>query len=312
MERGVERSVQVTHASAIPAQPESVRAHLALRRLKDLPAFSPQVNELLEVLSDENADIERLSTAIENCPGLTARVLGLANSAYFALRNPVRTVADAVRVLGFNVVRSVGLAIIVQGPLDLTRCPRFQAERFWMSALLCGLLSRKAAELRAIPELDPDWAYLSGLLHTLGLPALVHLFPEEMNEILAAAAEADEVADGVEPPTLCQREAQRLGIDHRLAGAHVMERWGLPPLLARAARHHHDVEYRGEQWPLCLLVGLCSDWAEDLVAGVPEVALDAPVRRLLHLSEEQAGAVYTYGQQMLEPLHELARGLGQG
>lgn len=302
----------MTEGSAVPAQPESVRAHLALRRLKDLPAFSPQVNELLEVLSDENADIERLSATIENCPGLTARILGLANSAYFALRNPVRTVPDAVRVLGFNVVRSVGLAIIVQGPLDLSRCPQFRAERFWLSALLCGLLSRKAAELRSIPELDPDWAYLSGLLHTLGLPAMVHLFPDDMSEILTAAAEADEVADGQEPPSLCQREERRLGIDHRLAGAHVMERWGLPELLARVARHHHDLDYRGEQWPLCLLVGLCSNWAEDLVAGVPEVALGSPVRRLLHLSEEHATAVYTYGQQMLEPLNELARGLGQG
>ncbi|MEE8303272.1 MAG: HDOD domain-containing protein, partial [Candidatus Tectomicrobia bacterium] len=98
---------------------------LEILKLKTPPSLPAIAQQLLKSLSQEDIDIPDLADDIEKCPGLTARILGLANSAYFGCRRTLYTVSDATVVIGLNMVRSVGLAMVLSDPLNTKSCPAF-------------------------------------------------------------------------------------------------------------------------------------------------------------------------------------------
>jgi len=162
---------------------DSVSAGLAL--LDELPQLPAAVHQLLEALCDDDIDRKRLADIIDRCPSLAAKLVGLANSAYFRRSSAVTGLSDAIFVIGFRTVRSLATATALQAPFENHRCPAFHSGRFWLHAVLTAHVARELAK-NAAPDLslNPEEAYLAGLLHGLGLLALVHLFPDEMNEIL--------------------------------------------------------------------------------------------------------------------------------
>ncbi|MCU7810600.1 MAG: HDOD domain-containing protein, partial [Candidatus Thiodiazotropha sp. (ex Notomyrtea botanica)] len=88
-------------------QTASTATHKVLK-LKHLPPLSSTATRLLELLADEDLSLELLSNVISQDPGISARILGVANSAYFGQTSPIHSVEEAViRVLGLNMVRSL-------------------------------------------------------------------------------------------------------------------------------------------------------------------------------------------------------------
>ena len=93
----------------------SVSAGLAL--LDELPQLHASVHQLLEALSDDNIDRNRLADIIDHCPSLSAKLVGLSNSAYFRRASPIKGLSDAIFVIGFRTVRSLSIATALQACL---------------------------------------------------------------------------------------------------------------------------------------------------------------------------------------------------
>ncbi len=235
-----------------------------LQRLHELPPLAPEAQALLAILADEDSDLEDVARAIERVPALAARIIGLACSAYFGGKQ-ARSVLDAiVRVLGLSLVRSLALGIVVGGHFDAHRCPAFSPEQYWSSALLTATLARSLAEAAVTEEpVMPDSAYLCGLVHNLGLLAMVHIAPGETACALERAAENPE-------QTLTEIENDLLGIHHCRIGAWLAMRWQLPPEIPVVMQHHHDATYRGPSWPVTLLVGVATRWGRQRLTGVEQ------------------------------------------
>ena len=62
--------------------------------LKQLPPLSATAARLLESLSNDNFSLSTLSGIISQDPGITARILGVANSAYFGQTKPIHSVEE--------------------------------------------------------------------------------------------------------------------------------------------------------------------------------------------------------------------------
>ena len=142
----------------------SVSAELAL--LDELPQLHAAVHQLLEALSDDDIDRNRLADIIDHCPSLSAKLVGLANSAYFGRASPIKGLSDAIFVIGFRTVRSLSIATALQAPFENNRCPAFLSGRFWLHAVLTAHVARELAKNAASDlSLNPEEAYLAGLLH---------------------------------------------------------------------------------------------------------------------------------------------------
>ena len=149
-----------------------------------LPTLGGQMSNLLEVVSDEDVEYRDLVDAIEQCPSIAARLMFLANSAWAAPAVPITSLEGACGHLGLRLVRSVSIGLAVASPFDPTRCPAFDAARFWSSALSvadgCVWLSEIARDSQG---LERQTLYTAGLLHSLGLLWLAEKHPDAVAKI---------------------------------------------------------------------------------------------------------------------------------
>jgi len=263
----------------MPKQAAAKEICLQIQQLKELPPLPTGAHQLLEALGDDDVDVTMLARLIEANPPVAARVVGLARSAYFSRAVPVRSVADAVvRVLGLTLVKNLVISVAVSGAFRPERCRGFDVERYWANALLTASLARLLARGVAVDERPQmDTAYLCGLLHNIGLVVLTHVAPEPMERVfeseLIAGAQLAEVERGI------------LGTDHCKAGALLARRWKLPEEVQIVAEFHLEPDYRGTHWPVCRLVGACSDWAQAWLDSEETPGFDADAAEVLGIAE---------------------------
>lgn len=263
-------------------------AAVRLRQLQSLAPLPVVARRLLQDLERDDLSLGQLASVIEMDPGLTARIVGLANSAYFASGRPVSSVTDAVgRVLGLDLVKNLALGIVLSGPFDTRRCAGFDTEAFWFRAMGSATLAVPLAH--AVDSLlEHDWVYLGGLLHELGLLALCALCPDPMSRALSIARNED-----VQENALPMRVRAELGLTPAEAGAVLARRWRLPQPVAVVMTHCGDHEYRGEYWRNNAVAGLASAVATDLYEERDDsdlrnrwlVALGLPARTVSDLVE---------------------------
>ncbi|HLF96534.1 MAG TPA: HDOD domain-containing protein [Methylococcaceae bacterium] len=207
-------------------------ARLEIGRLRTLPAMSTSTQRLLMALQRPDVSVDDLSRLIEDSPSLTARLLGLANAAYFGCRGRVYSVRQAIyQVLGMGVVKSLVLTHVLCDEIDACRCRAFDPRLFWSVSVLTAAFSQQIAlRARVTPQLDPSQAYVGGLLVNIGLLAMAHVFPEPMAEALR------EVESRQKKLSLLLRK--RHGLDQYEAGAWLIERWRLPEIYRLAVAQH--------------------------------------------------------------------------
>jgi HD-like signal output (HDOD) protein len=196
-------------------------------KLQHLPPLSATATRLLGLLSQEDLALNQLAEVINQDPGLTARLLGLANSAYFGQQNPVLNVEDAIiRVLGLNMVKSLAFSIALSGSFDISDCRQFDLKRYWRDALTLAMLARLLCVKGDTGDsLDPDAVYLAGLLKNIGVLVLVHLFPAQYSQVIQKQLQLGGNGDVLE------LEKEQIGLNHREAGAWLANRWHLPELI---------------------------------------------------------------------------------
>ena len=235
--------------------------------LDSIPPLPATAAKLLQIASDPDVEIDALAAVIERDPPLAARMLGVANSAFYAPRRPVLNIKQAiVGVLGLNMVRNMAVGMAVSGRLDTRSCPGFDLERYWVLALgtadLAGGLARASTTAEAP---DPDAAYLTALLHNIGELVLAYLWPERTDAALTRAA-----ADPELPPWAHEREV--VGIDRWTAGARLARHWGLPSLLAECIEAYPGAgEPAGQSGATLRLVRAARIWLEGVMAGRDDI-----------------------------------------
>ena len=224
-------------------------------RIKHLPPLSPTASQLLEVVADPEVDVDCLAKIICQDPGLSARILGLANSAYFGQARAINTVREAIiRVLGLNMVKSLALSIAVAGIFDTSACKGFDLSAYWHTALGTAMLSRLLAErITSSQRPDVDSVYLCGLLHNLGTLFLAHALPEPLSKVLA---ELEKQPD----QNLRALEVEYLDTDHLQAGEWLARRWHLPEPVVEVIGCFDDTDYIGQYPAHVCVVSSASGW----------------------------------------------------
>lgn len=198
------------------------------RGVNHLPALPEVVLELLQVLRRDDLSAQRCITLIERDPALAGRTLRLANSAFYGVSGRVGSVGDAVRLLGLRTVAGVLAAVSLQATPGLQGCAGFSLRRHWQLAITTALAARCLA---AAAGLDPEQAFLAGLLQDSGQLVLATLAPLHAAHVLAQALASGQTLETVEQALL--------GVAHPQLGALLAHHWHLPETIAQAIAQHH-------------------------------------------------------------------------
>lgn len=199
--------------------PETLSALVDLA--PDLPALPSIALATYRETGSPRATAQSVGALVSTDPALTARVLRLANSAYYGVARQVAAVPDAVMVLGMKGVRNLCL-LAGTYPWLQSRLPAYDLAP---GALLSHSLAT-AIGARAVAERsgqDTEVAFTAGLLHDLGKVALSMWFRP---------------ADG--PIRTRADERRALGFDHAQVGGELARRWNLPLSLVAAISCHHE------------------------------------------------------------------------
>lgn len=246
----------MTEALADMPPEEEVRSKLLiLSEISPPPAIA---QELIRLVGNDHADIHEVVQVVEKSPELTARILRWANSAYYGQRNQIVSTRDGIiRVLGLSTAKSLLLAQALASSFEVRKLSFFPTERFWYLAVATATLGQELAQQHFRDQLSPGIVYTAGLIHNIGLLALVTAFPGELGAVFTERGE--------EP--IDSRIFSRIGIDPSMAGAWLGKRWGLPEELVRVIRYQKDYSYGGPQWEMVRLIGLAAVVAEHHLDG---------------------------------------------
>jgi putative nucleotidyltransferase with HDIG domain len=198
-------------------------------KVRDLPSLPVIVMELLDTIGKEDIDIKTLADKVSRDQALTAKTLRLANSSFYGLQRKVTTIAQAISVLGFQSVRTLITAAAVTGSFAANRQSNFNFPAFWRHSLGTAVCARSLARHAHV---NPEYAFMAGLLHDIGRLVLVTCFSEQFDQALAYRDEHD----------CCLLEAERetLGVDHTMVGGALAEHWKFPSVIQKAVANHHE------------------------------------------------------------------------
>jgi|SRR5579864_6536295 len=202
-----------------------------LEGLQQIPTIPVVLAPLLRYLQQplDQLDVHKLTDMIAQDKSLAAQCLRMANSPLFGRWQKVDSLRSAVIGLGFHRVSDIAMSCGVLNLFPLKASP-LDPTIFWEHSLGCALVCRHFA--RKIGFQDPSKAYLSGLLHDIGIIVNLWVLPEEFQAAFATARK-----EGI---PLHEAELRVLGFTHSESGRLLAERWELPPDLIEVIAHHHS------------------------------------------------------------------------
>ena len=200
--------------------------------LVSLPFVVVRINEMLDDHSSSASDIGEL---ISQDPGLAAKVLRIANSAFYGVSYQVETISRAVTLLGTHQLRNIVVAAACVDAFKKIPNKLMTMEDFWRHSMYCGLVSRALGRLSGFG--DSETLFIGGLLHDIGVLAMFRMEPDLSRNALEINL------DGSEGDLEIHEAEQRLfGFDHADVGGALLSRWKFPAKLTEIVAHHYDPE----------------------------------------------------------------------
>jgi len=202
----------------------------ALESGHGLPVLSPVAMKLVELASDDTSSARDLVDLIEKDPPLAARLLKLANSAFYHSPGPTSSLNQAVVKVGFERLRVMALSISLIDTFPMGKIGPLDYEKFWRMSLYRASISRGLAVHLGYDRVDE--AFVAGLLAELGLLLFFEIFIKGKDE---------QVSLDLEPvQDLLEWERGYFGVDHRQVGKAALKYWKFAPSVIACQEMKND------------------------------------------------------------------------
>ncbi len=199
------------------------------QKINSLPMVDTDVYGIIALLNNPATNFEQVVQKIS--PGVAARFLNIANSAYYG--REVRTIQHAVRLLGFSEMKQVLItSIMLEHFTRQLDVEAFNFQKFQTQAQFCAVVARVLGEI--INYESSGDLFTVALLHNIGKLIIAVYFKAELETIVSL-----KVKDGLSSGAA---EKQVLGVTHAELGAAVLEQFKIPKDICEAVRYHDSYD----------------------------------------------------------------------
>ncbi|OGW51481.1 MAG: hypothetical protein A2V62_09995, partial [Nitrospirae bacterium RBG_19FT_COMBO_58_9] len=226
-----------------------------IEKLGDLPTLPHVVQRLAAIIGRPTVSTEEIGAIIEKDQVLAAKVLRLANSPFYGFPSRIGSVAHAVIVLGFNVVKGLtlcasALSIMKDAGMD----------QLWRHSLGVAITANLLAARLEIK--NPEELFVAGLLHDIGKVVLYVKWPEVGSSI------KDAVKTGGDR-SLFEVEQELTGLSHAGIGGCLANAWHLPVTLREPILYPHAPMLAKEATLQTAIVHVADILVKGLACGNP-------------------------------------------
>ena len=235
-----ELTLAVSNATALNLALENRELKKTVAGMQSLPSMPTLYLDIVEELKKKNVSPERIGKIISQDMAMTAKVLQLVNSAFFALPRQVSDPAQAVMLLGIETIRDLVLSISLFSYIDKVTMARLGLTTLWNHSMQVATLSRRVmSQMKGSKEMC-GYSFIAGLLHDVGMLILGYNYPSQSYSsfILSVTRNMER----------WEAERQIFGVDHAQLGAYLFSLWGFPePVITAVAFHHHPNLFAGSK-----------------------------------------------------------------
>ena len=204
---------------------------MLLRRLIDQPDKLPTIPKvgqlLIATFASDDVSVNQVAALLAADPVMSARLLKLANSAYFQVPRTIGTIEAALQILGMVMVRNLVIGSSVATAFKSTKGINLQ--QFWRYNLYTACAARWLAD-RA--DADSDMVFTLGVMHAIGQLQMHAVIPEDMMAL--------DKQIGVLDAGRARAELEVFGFHYGYVSADLARAWNFPLSLTDALRHVAD------------------------------------------------------------------------
>ncbi len=202
---------------------------LYVQKITKLPTLPVVAQEILKILEEDATSAETLERIILRDPPISAKILSVANSAFFGFKTQTVDISSAIVRIGFSNVKNIALGISLMTVLeDRTYQHVLDYTRIFDHSTSVALTAR-----HLVKELNlkmPGGLFIIGMLHDIGFLVLNRFFSDSCLKVIEMRKTKD---------SLLEAEAAVYGFTHADIGTWLIDKWNLPEHIVEVVRYHH-------------------------------------------------------------------------
>lgn len=205
----------------------------------DISSIKNVVSGLVKIINDPKSTAKDLKELIQIDPPLTAKMLRLANSAYYSPRNKIGELHQAIVWVGYDAIKELALS---QKVCEIFRKDKsfegYSRNSLWKHSLAVALFA-KMIYRREFGNRGEN-VYAAGLLHDIGIIAEDQFYQDEFKITLNKLKN--------EKKNLIRAEYEVFGFEHSEVGKAIIDYWQIPQEIGVAIGSHHNPDKAGQEF----------------------------------------------------------------
>lgn len=199
--------------------------------IKELPPFPIVLQRAIQLIDDPKSSAQQIVDVVQFDQSITFEVLKVCNSAFFGLRRKIRSLKEAVVMVGFDQLLEIILSHESKHffQKELKGYDLNQGD-LWRHSVTSAILSRIIANHIRHPNLNV--LFTAALIHDIGKLILNQYITDYKDKIKFL----------IHKNSLSYVEAEKeaLGINHAELGGKIAEQWEFPEEIVFAIHYHHS------------------------------------------------------------------------
>lgn len=225
-----------------------------VKKLVSLPDIYYRLESAIE---SPTSTVEDFSRLLGTDPDLCARLLSLANSAFYSFPAKIETIDRAVGMIGLRQIRELVLVTTVMKTFSKITIEAINMNSFWEHSVAVGVLARSIAKYAGLPQ--SERYYIVGLLHDIGRLVMYLKLPSFMNDLLINCEQQEQ--------SLFLLEQQQLAYTHAEIGGRLLELWKVPQSIHEPVQFHHRPDQASEFMHMASAVHIADAWVNKHQVG---------------------------------------------
>ena len=243
-----------------------------LEYISDLPVIPEVAKKVINMAEGGlNISFKELENIIKIDPGLTAKILKIANSALYARQKEIESLQKAITLLGFKNIKSLVLLVIASKFFQEEKHTEFY-RNFWKHAIITSFIAKTIVIKNDKSEMA-ELAFVCGLLHNIGQAAL---FNAEPDKYMLVMEKSKQNSNWIEV-----YEEESFGFNHRQIGAELLRKWNFPDAFIDVALEHDSLNITSPHKNLIIFITIANLISEKMGFGSFSPAKDELLNTLM-------------------------------